>query len=114
MQEPAHPLQNIEKELAEAELALHNGNDGRARVQSRRAVGMAVSAWHELRGESTRRPAIEHLRHIAQDEALPAPVQKAAARLIKNVNDRLSADYTLHPVRDARTIISYFLQRLNP
>lgn len=114
MRDQTHPIQSIEEELAEAELSLHSGNDGRARVQSRRAVGLAVTAWHASRGEFSRRPAIEHLRHIAQDAALPTPVQKAAARLIKNVNDRLSADYTLHPVRDARIIITYFLQRLTP
>ena len=35
----------IEQELATAEAARQNGNDGKARVCARRAVALATEAW---------------------------------------------------------------------
>ncbi len=94
----------IEKELSNAETAMREGNDGRARACARRAVGFLlsnVSNLHSLSG-------IERLRRFAADESYPASIRQASLRLTTNVKDRLSPDFTWNPIGDAKKILAYF------
>jgi hypothetical protein len=100
----------IQAEMAAAQTAWADKNDGRARACARRAVGILLKEI-ELKKEirsSGASSAIERLRFVAANNELPEKIKKAAQRLVTNVNDRLSPDFTLHPINDAQILIDYF------
>ena len=98
----------IERELAAAEAAWKDANEGKARVCARRAVALATEAWlARLPVPPWRGDAMEHLRRIQQDASLPLPVRQAAERLSTTVTRRHSAPFTTDPIGDARAIIAY-------
>jgi len=99
----------LDQELAAAEVAWKDGNDGKARVCARRAVGLVTEAWLAGLPEPLwRGDAMEHLRRIHQLEAFPVPVRQAAERLSTAVPRRDAAPFTTEPLADARVIIEYF------
>lgn len=98
----------IEQELAEAEVAWKNGNEGKARVCARRAVALVTEAW--LAGLPNARwggDAMEHLRQIQRHASFPLPIRQAAERLSTTVPRRYAAPFTTDPLADARLIIEY-------
>jgi len=96
----------IERELAAAQAALQTGNDGKARVCARRAVGLATEAWLEHHPDRQwRGDAMEYLRQIQQDQAFPVSVREAAERLTTPVPKQHEAPFTTDPIADARLII---------
>ena len=98
----------IEQELAAAEAAWKDANEGKARVCARRAVALAIDAWlARLSLPPWRGDAMEYLRRIQQDASLPGPVREAAERLSTTVTKRHLAPFTTDPVGDARVIIEY-------
>ena len=98
----------IEQELAAAEAAWKDANEGKARVCARRAVALAIDAWlARLSLPPWRGDAMEHLRRIQQDASLPGPVREAAERLSTTVTKRHLAPFTTDPVGDARVIVEY-------
>ncbi len=102
-----HPDQ-IEKELAKAEAALRDGNDGMVRVCARRAVGLAAEAWLErFPRKGWRGDALHQLRQIQQDLSFPSDIRQAAERLITRVTERNTAPFSTDPIADARTIITH-------
>ncbi|MGH7147947.1 MAG: hypothetical protein ACREI9_06500 [Nitrospiraceae bacterium] len=99
---------SIERELAAAEAAWKDANEGKARVCARRAVALATEAW--LEHHPDRRwsgDAMEHLRQIQQDASFPLPVRQAAERLSTAVSRRDKAPFTADPIGDARLIIAH-------
>ncbi len=106
--------QEAERELKHASRALREGNDGRARACARRAVGRVIAEFNRLRPGTAiaGRSAVDMLRTLASTATIPERVQKAATRLVTNVNRRLSPDFTLHPVNDARIVISFFEEEI--
>ena len=102
------PTALIEQELAAAEAARHDNNDGKARVCARRAVARAADVWLALftiprwRGDS-----MAHLRHIQRDASFPLPIRQAAERLSTPVTRQHTAPFTTDPVADARLIIAH-------
>ena len=102
------PATLIEQELAAAEAARQDSNDGKARVCARRAVARATEAW--LAGLSLPRwrgDAMEHLRKIQQDASFPLSIRQAAERLSTPVTRQHAAPFTADPVADARLIIAH-------
>lgn len=98
----------IEQELAAAEAAREEHNDGKARVCARRAVALATDAWLATRPTPRwRGDAMEHLRRIQQDERFPFPIRQAAERLSTSVTRQHVAPFTTDPVADARLIIAH-------
>ena len=103
-------MEQIEKELATAEAALRDANEGKARVCARRAVALAAEAslarapWPGGRGD-----AMHHLRRIQQEESFPLPVRQAAERLSTKITQRDAAPFTSDPVADAKLIIAHLL-----
>jgi HEPN domain-containing protein len=98
----------IEQELAAAEAAWKDGNEGKARVCARRAVALVTEAWlaglpHPL----WRWDAMEHLRQIQRQVSLPLFVREAAERLSTTIPRRYAAPFTIDPLADARVIIQY-------
>lgn len=101
----------IEQELAAAEVAWKDGNEGgKARVCARRAVALATEAWLAgLPDPLWRGDAMEHLRQIQRYPALPLPVRQAAERLSTTMPRRYAAPFTIDPLADARVIIEYLV-----
>ena len=102
------PAALIEQELAAAETARQNSNDGKARVCARRAVALATEAWlARLPLPRWRGDAMKHLRQIQQDASFPLPIRKAAERLTTSVTRQRTAPFTADPVADAKLIIAH-------
>jgi hypothetical protein len=99
----------IERELAAAEAAWKDDNDGKARVCARRAVARAAEEWLERRPTARwHGDAMEHLRQIQQDESFPLSIRQAAERLSTKVTHRQTAPFTTDPISDAKLIIAHF------
>jgi hypothetical protein len=102
------PAALIEQELAAAQAAQQNSNDGKARVCARRAVAIATEAWlARLPLPRWRGDAMEHLRQIQQDASFPLPIRQAAERLSSPVTRQHTTPFTTDPVADARLIIAH-------
>ena len=102
------PAALIEQELAAAEVARQNSNDGKARVCARRAVVLATEAWlARLPLPRWRGDAMAHLRQIQQDASFPLLVRQAAERLSTPVTHLHAAPFTTDPVADAKLIIAH-------
>jgi len=102
------PATLIEQELAAAEAARQDSNDGKARVCARRAVTLATEAWlARLSLPRWRGDAMEHLRKIQQDASFPLPIRQAAERLSTPVTRQHTAPFTTDPIADARLIIAH-------
>jgi hypothetical protein len=98
----------IEQELAAAEAAWKDANEGKARVCARRAVALATEAWlARLPIPPWRGDAMEHLRQLQQAASLPLPIRQAAERLATTVTRRHAAPFTTDPIGDAKVIIEY-------
>ncbi len=102
------PTALIEQELAAAEAARLDRNDGKARVCARRAVAIAAEAWlARLPLPRWCGDAMAHLREIQQDESFPFLIRQAAERLSTPVTRQQTAPFTTDPVADARLIIDH-------
>ena len=102
------PTALIERELAAAESARQECNDGKARVCARRAVAHATEAWlARLPAPRWQGDAMAHLRHIQQDTSFPPLIRQAAERLSTPVTGQHTAPFTIDPVADARLIIDH-------
>src|SRR5579863_1597554 len=103
-----------EAELARGRQAEREGNNGMARVCSRRAVGAMVEAWMTLEpnpvyGTHT----MSALRGLIQDERTPPEVKDAASRLQNGIR-AIGTDIFPHtPIEDAETIINYLRTKLD-
>ena len=98
----------IERELAAAEAARQDSNDGKARVCARRAVALATNAWlAQLSIPRWRGDAMAHLQQIQQDASFPLPIRQAAERLSTSVTNQHAAPFTTDPIADARLIIAH-------
>ncbi len=103
-------LEQIEKELAMAEAALREANEGKARVCARRAVALAAEASLErFPRPDWRGDAMHQLRQIQQEESFPLPIRQAAERLSTKITQRDRAPFTSNPIADAKLIIAYLI-----
>ena len=108
------PAALIEQELATAEAAQHEGNDGKARVCARRAVARATEAWiAQLSSPPWHGDAMARLRHIQQDVSFPLPIRQAAERLSTPITRQHATPFTTDPVTDARLIIAHLSKRIS-
>jgi hypothetical protein len=102
----------IAQELATAESAWKEANEGKARVCARRAVALAADAW---RSRDSLPPwhgdAMAHLRRIQQNTLFPLAVREAAERLSTRVTRRDAAPFTTDPIGDAKLIIAHLSMR---
>ena len=102
------PAALIEQELAAAEAARQDSNEGKARVCARRAVARATEAWlARLPIPRWRGDAMAHLRQIQQDASFPPPILQAAERLSTPVTNQHAAPFTTDPIADAKLIIAH-------
>jgi hypothetical protein len=103
-------LEQIEKELAMAQAALREANEGKARVCARRAVALAAEASLErCPRPGGRGDAMHQLRQIQQEESFPLPIRQAAERLSTKITQRDRSPFTSNPIADAKLIIAYLI-----
>ena len=104
-------MEQIEKELAMAEAAVREANEGKARVCARRAVALAAEASLErFPRPGCRGDAMHHLRQIQQEESFPLPIRQAAERLSTKIAQQDRAPFTSNPIADAKLIIAYLIR----
>lgn len=107
-------FEQIEKEFAMAREALAVGNDGKARVCARRAVGQAITWFLSKHPHpSWGRDAFRQLQHLKDDETFPIEIRQAAVRLTTKVSDQYLYPFTTDPLEDARLIIAYIEALMN-
>lgn len=102
----------VEDELAQAEQAWKDGNEGRARVCARRAVSAALDHWRDMRGEAPLPgDTLAHLAWIQERHGIfPREVISAARRLSTKVTERARAPFSTDPLADARLIVDYLMK----
>ena len=102
------PKALIEREIAAAEAARQERNDGKARVCARRAVAHAIEAWiAQFSVPGWRGDAMAYLRKIQEDASFPLPIRQAAERLGTPVTRQHTAPFATDPVADAKFIIAH-------
>lgn len=103
-----HYLEKIEKELEDARSARNAGNEGRARVCSRRSAGFAIAWMRNSNGERVNEnDSLNLLRSIQSDEVVPAEVREASKRLTAKVTSEFRYPFPTDPIDDARIIVEY-------
>jgi len=104
-------IETIKKELAAARTAAREGNDGKARVCSRRAAGTAIE-WYVAvyPGAVKGTDALNRLKNLAEDPTFPKDVREAAQKLLTRITDRFQYPFSTDPVADAALITDYFIR----
>lgn len=84
----ANTKERIDAELANGDAARRAGLEGRARVCARRAAGIAVREYLELRGISPAGPtAVDVLAQLRDRPEISPDVRQAAEQLLMRVNE---------------------------
>src|SRR5574340_565496 len=103
----------IDQELFCAERARLAGNEGKARVCARRAVGIALRALFEASNHPLVDPsAYAALNHLCQLETTPAAVKETAERLLTRVTPDYSLPIQADLIADAREIITWAAEQI--
>lgn len=97
----------IETEMTAAQVARAAGNEGRARVCARRAVGHAARAFYARTGVAQPGDALAQLKHLRDDARLPEALRAAAGRLTVKVDHDHHLPFADDPLADARTLIQF-------
>jgi hypothetical protein len=98
----------IEAELEAGEVALGEGNLGRARVCARRAAGLGIRAWYQRQeGPGWGGDAMTQLVRLRAEPAAPRPVRQAAERLTTKVDRDHQLPFDNSPIEDARRILAF-------
>ncbi|MCL5266926.1 MAG: hypothetical protein M1469_02335 [Bacteroidetes bacterium] len=100
----------IANELSAGQKALDDGNDGKARVCGRRAVGKAFARSRYSKGIAGTISSIESLKLISTVEELSAEVRDAARRLSLSVADTSARPISTEPIKDALVIVHALLR----
>src|SRR5207253_2040868 len=102
-----------DKELTAAREAEKAGNEGKARVCSRRAAGQAIT-WFLSRNlrEGWGADSMTQLLHLKADLEFSEEARKAAERLTTKISDRFTYPFTTNPIEDATIIIQAITHRM--
>ncbi len=98
--------EEIQSEIDSAQNAIKDGNEGKARVCARRAVGTAFRLSNCTKETTRSISANEILKFISTNEKFSIEVRSASRRLSASVNE---ADISFRPVEDALLIIAELL-----
>ena len=108
-------FEQIEKEFETAREALKTGNDGKARVCSRRAAGQAITWFltqNPRQGWGT--DSMGQLSRLKNDPMFPQEIREAAVRLTTKISDRFTYPFTTSPIDDAQRIINHISKLMEP
>lgn len=101
-------MTKILDELAQAQQAWQDGREGRARVNARRAVGLAVRISKKAGVQNGfGKNAVTDLRRLVMDENNPHHVRLLAMKLVARENDPVAR--TQDPHGDALQLIRWLL-----
>src|SRR5512144_76764 len=96
----------IEKELANAENARQNENEGMARVCARRAAGLAAQDFLFRQGVQLRRgSAYDALKLLVSFPGLEPHLQAAAAHLTATVSQEFTLPEEIDLIADTKNLI---------
>lgn len=90
--------------MLEAAASRSRGNEGRARVCARRAVGAALALRWSLGPQAN---AYQLLMRAAADSGLPPDVRQAAQRLTRRVTEAHRLPHDEDPLDDARALLAW-------
>ncbi len=99
----------IASELEQAQKAEAEGNDGKARVCARRAVGRAFMLSTYSTGFPPSFSATQSLKAVIELNDVPEAVRAAATRLSTGVAGNKGLSISVNPVEDAVVIINQLL-----
>lgn len=102
--------EEVEGELARGRAAAADGNDGKARVCARRAVGVAFRKSRYSSQGALAQSTTQILKAISGSDAFDSEVRGAAARLSAGVAESEGASVSKQPVEDALAIIDALLE----
>ncbi len=100
--------EDVQSELSSAQEASNEGNEGKARVCARRAVGNAFRKSKYWTEGTSPKSVNEILKLISSSDNIPARTRTAARRLSAGV---LEEDISRRPIEDALLIIEELLSR---
>jgi hypothetical protein len=99
-------LDRIEAELAQAEAARASGFEGRARVNARRAAGMAVRAFMQAQGDELGSgSAVDLLQAFSDQPDTPDDVRQVLAHLLVRVNQDFELPLTVDLIGETRWLV---------
>lgn len=99
---------SIQNELVNAQVALAEGNEGKARVCSRRAVQIIIQAKFGF-ALGVDFSALTALQFIVETLKFPENIRRAAARLQGGLRAKIEGNvFSENPIEDAEIIIRYF------
>jgi hypothetical protein len=90
--------------MDEAAACRSRGNEGRARVCARRAVGAALALRWAAGPQAS---AYQLLQRAAADSGLPPELRQAAQRLTRRVNQAHRLPHDEDPLDDARSLLAW-------
>lgn len=90
--------------MLEAAASRSRGNEGRARVCARRAVGTALALRWSVGSQAN---AYQLLMRAAADSGLPPDVREAAQRLTRRVTEAHRLPHEEDPLDDARMLLAF-------
>ena len=99
-------LDRIETELAQAEVARSSGLEGRARVNARRAAGMAVRAFLQARGDGTGSgSAVDLLQALRDQPDTPGDIRQVLEHLLARVNQDFELPVSIDLIGETRWLV---------
>ena len=103
--------QRIQFELNAAEQARAAGNEGRARVNARRAAGWAVGVFQMITSgvDQVHPSALALLQWYIEREETPEPLREQARRLTVHVTENHALPHPEDPLQDAKDLVRELL-----
>lgn len=99
-------LDRIEAELAQAEAARASGYEGRARVNARRAAGMAVRAFLLARGDVVGSgSAVDLLQTFRDQPDTPDDIRQVLEHLLIRVNQDFELPLSVDLIGETRWLV---------
>ncbi len=99
-------LDRIEAELAQAETARASGYEGRARVNARRAAGMAVRAFLLARGDVVGSgSAVDLLQTFRDQPDTPDDIRQVLEHLLIRVNQDFELPLSVDLIGETRWLV---------
>ena len=106
-----HIPERVDQELARGDAAFSSGNEGKARVCARRAIGQVIDYLWTPTSHTVPWPRdiLQKLHRIHEDEAFSLEVRQAAQRLTTKITQQDTMPFPTDPMADARLVIRHFM-----
>ena len=103
--------EKLQKEFERAQIARAGGNEGQARVCSRRAAGIAIREYYTRRGYHVRTPSAYDLLQMLEDEPQLSPeLKQSASYLTLRVNEKFKLPVDVDLLDEAHKLCNGLLE----